>query len=77
MLWSSLIYDSGILRGSSFRTKTSTRGMPFALQGIGLYGDWAAPFLTALDPGQEVDSEILWELRSERSWDGVCCSAAS
>ncbi|CAE7349755.1 unnamed protein product [Symbiodinium natans] len=48
VLWSSLIYDNGVLRGVAHRTKTSSRGMPFALHGIGLYGDWASGYLVAL-----------------------------
>ena len=49
--WSSLLYDVSchVLRGVAYRTKTTRRGMPFACQGRGIYGYWAATWLRSLD----------------------------
>ena len=49
--WSSLLYDVSchVVRGVAYRTKTTRRGMPFACQGRGIYGYWAATWLRSLD----------------------------
>ena len=49
--WSSLLYDISchVVRGVAYRTKTTRRGMPFACQGRGIYGYWAATWLRSLD----------------------------
>ena len=48
--WSSLCdVSSHVVRGIAYRTKTTRRGMPFACQGRGIYGFWAATWLRSLD----------------------------
>ena len=51
MAWSSLLYDPEhhVIRGLAFRTKTSKRGMPFAIQAQGISGFWGSRWLLHLD----------------------------
>ena len=49
--WSSLLDDVSchVVRGVAYGTKTTRRGMPFACQGRGIYGYWAATWFRSLD----------------------------
>ncbi|CAE7611146.1 unnamed protein product [Symbiodinium sp. CCMP2592] len=46
--WGSLLYEQEVGRGISFRTKTSERGAPFGVVGVGLIGPWFSSWLALL-----------------------------
>ncbi|CAE7201929.1 unnamed protein product [Symbiodinium sp. CCMP2592] len=46
--WGSLLYEQEVGRGISFRTKTSVRGAPFGVVGVGLLGPWFQLWLALL-----------------------------
>ncbi|CAE7242778.1 unnamed protein product [Symbiodinium sp. CCMP2592] len=46
--WGSLLYEQEVGRGISFRTKTSVRGAPFGVIGVGLVGPWFSTWLALL-----------------------------
>ncbi|CAE7439064.1 unnamed protein product [Symbiodinium sp. CCMP2592] len=46
--WGSLLYEHEVGRGISFRTKTSVRGAPFGVIGVGLVGPWFPLWLALL-----------------------------
>ncbi|CAE7492559.1 unnamed protein product, partial [Symbiodinium sp. CCMP2592] len=46
--WGSVLYEQEVGRGISFRTKTSVRGAPFGVVGVGLLGPWFQLWLALL-----------------------------